>query len=396
MLVVFHALLAYGLSSLALCVVATLFALVGWWVGSRLALALALCFAATTLLLAAGVALLGIERRIYARPHEMLDAFDTDYGVHCYRRNADVVMESSFGDLVSLTRERIFPSRPLAFRTDDAGFRNDRDYHGQPWVALGDSFVVGISTTQEETLTAQLFRQHALDVYNLGCPGNPGDHEVYATNFAARVQGDPRFLLFLFEGNDFTDDLPGEISASRDRSFAKRYLRMFSTTGLYRVLYSLRRRFERRHEIDNSTDVTLAELPFGRMGFFVPYVKESERERIGPLPALEATLARMAPRLQAVFFVPTKYRVYQPLLHPGQTLPHAHWTWLEAFCREQKLACVDLTPALVHRSQELLASGGFTFWPDDTHWSPEGIAVAARAVRDALEGGGAPGGARVE
>jgi hypothetical protein len=46
------------------------------------------------------------------------------------------------------------------------------------------------------------------------------------------------------------------------------------------------------------------------------------------------------------------------------------------------MACFDLTPALVARSETLLADGRFTWWRDDTHWGGEGI-DAGRGARGA-------------
>jgi lysophospholipase L1-like esterase len=104
----------------------------------------------------------------------------------------------------------------------------------------------------------------------------------------------------------------------------------------------------------------------------------------------DASFARLAPDLAAAFFIPTKYRVYQPWVSPGEALPHASWEHLERLCAEHGVPCFDLTPALQRRSEDLLASGRFTWWRDDTHWNGAGIDAAAARVAEALAhlGGG--------
>jgi lysophospholipase L1-like esterase len=85
-----------------------------------------------------------------------------------------------------------------------------------------------------------------------------------------------------------------------------------------------------------------------------------------------------------VFFIPTKYRVYQRWLAPAERLPNASWQHLAQLCKEYRLSCTDLTPALVSRSEALLSEGRFTWWRDDIHWNGEGIDAAAARVADVL------------
>ena len=46
--------------------------------------------------------------------------------------------------------------------------------------------------------------------------------------------------------------------------------------------------------------------------------------------------------------------------------------------------CTDLTPALIRRSEALLASGRFTWLRDDTHWNGAGVDAAAEVVAGVL------------
>ena len=49
---------------------------------------------------------------------------------------------------------------------------------------------------------------------------------------------------------------------------------------------------------------------------------------------MDAAFARLAPDLAAVFFIPTKFRVYQPWLFPEERLPSASWQHLARLCDE--------------------------------------------------------------
>jgi len=97
-------------------------------------------------------------------------------------------------------------------------------------------------------------------------------------------------------------------------------------------------------------------------------------------------LVELAGQMEQVFFVPTKYRVYAPLL--GKSVPaHAQWRALQRLCSQRGWRCTDLTPALSSASSELLKRGEFTWWLDDTHWNRQGMAVAARVVAGRIHAG---------
>jgi hypothetical protein len=95
-------------------------------------------------------------------------------------------------------------------------------------------------------------------------------------------------------------------------------------------------------------------------------------------------LESMAPNLEHVFFVPTKYRVYYEHLGQDGSIPNAQWEALQRLCAASDLRCTDLTPALVERTNALLAAGELTFWRDDTHWNGQGTAAAADVVAQVL------------
>lgn len=386
----FHLLLAYGLPpALFALLVIGLGAL--WWRGGALAVFTAtLSLAAVTGLYALTLNLTGFEERIYYRPHEKLLSYDYSADHRVYRRDAALAMRMPYGDLQSMTVEQIGVPREVVFRTDRDGFRNDHAYHGQRLVLVGDSFVVGVGDTQSDTLDAQLRRDHGIDTYNLGHPGDLADYITYVRGFRARHGDDFRVLLFLFEGNDFSLER-ADVTGPEHSGFGlfwKRYYALFSDTAVYRVTKSLTRSVGKRRAIAASGQVKIFEVKGRRMAFYAPYIEASETRDYRPGPGMEAALDALAGKLGHVYFVPTKYRVYYPQLHPGSALPSAHWAWLSAQCRRRQLACTNLTAPLTRASSQLLRDGNTTYWPDDSHWNRAGMAVAARVVAENLRAAG--------
>lgn len=388
----FHLLLAYGLPPALFALLAIGLGVVCWRGGVLAGVTAVLSLAVVTGLYALILNLTGFEDRIYYRPHEKLLSYDYRADHRRYRPDAALGMTMPHGDLQSMTAEKIGVPRAVEFRTDRDGFRNDRGYHGQRYVLLGDSFVVGVGDSQADTLDAQLRRDHGLDTYNLGHPGGPADYVAYVRGFRARHGEDFKLLLFLFEGNDFPDELADVGRPSRPGFvlFWKRYYALFADTAVYRVTKSLTRRIGKRRAIEASEQVRIRELNGRRMAFYAPYIEASERREYRPGPGMEAAIDALAPNLAHIYYVPTKYRVYRPQLDPGVALPDAHWTWLDELCRRKHLACTNLTAPLSAASAGLVTQGRLTYWPDDSHWNRDGMAVAARVVAESLGPATAP------
>jgi len=139
-----------------------------------------------------------------------------------------------------------------------------------------------------------------------------------------------------------------------------------------------------RVEHNGHEEAQVFSLAGARVAFYTPYMRQARAIAIEGMAPTDAAFARLAPDLAAVFFIPTKFRVYQPWLVPEERLPNASWQHLARLCEEYSVSCTDLTPALIRRSEALLASGRFTWWRDDTHWNDAGIEAAAEVVADVL------------
>jgi hypothetical protein len=141
----------------------------------------------------------GLDQRIYYRFHERFATWNARVGHRTYQPNVSYRAREPFGDLQILTPAPIADPRDVAFHSDSEGFRNDADYANEPWVLVGDSFVVGVGCSQEDILQARLAAR-GIRAYNLAHPGGPLDYESYWRSFVRRHGRASRPVLFLFEG----------------------------------------------------------------------------------------------------------------------------------------------------------------------------------------------------
>ena len=348
------------------------------------AIALVGASGAALALYAAGLHASGLDERIYYRFQERFSTWSARLGHRAYQPNVEYRSRELHGDLQLFTSEPIAEPREVLFRSDSDGLRNDRDYAGEPWILVGDSFVSGVGLSQEELLQAQL-APRGVRAYNVAAPGDVLDYEVYWRRFTARHGRAARLVLFLFEGNDF----PGEGTARLRPSWrvaldenVRALISPLTRLATYRVSRTIVAKLASRER--DGASVQVFSLAGARVALFEPYMEISRSAAIEGTAGMDAAFARLAPEIAAAFFIPTKFRVYRPWLFPDERLPDASWRHLAQLCEEFSVSCTDLTPALTRRSEALLGSGRFTWWRDDTHWNGAGVGAAAEVVADVL------------
>ena len=377
-LFLFHVLLAYGLPEWLFIVLVLSLSVLYWRIGALGALTISITLILVTVLYSLTLKLTGLEDSIYYRPDEKYVRFDYTHNHRLYQNKVHLDMSMPHGDLRAMTTEDIAEPRRIQFHTDADGFRNERDYHGQRYLLVGDSFIAGNSNSQEDLLVTQLLRDHGLDTYSLAYPGNPADYAAYMRGFSSRYGENFRVLLFLFEGNDFEESRGRKASVLA--RYGRRYYEMFSELNTYRVTGSLLKRVTRARSIHAGSDLEIATLGGKKLAFYRLYRDVTRRANLPNPVGFERAIESMRPYIERVYFIPTKYRVYARHLTPSAILPHAQWQYLDNICRKHQLRCTDLTEPLTRESDALLSKGEFTWWRDDTHWNRNGIAVAARVV----------------
>jgi hypothetical protein len=357
------------------------------WSGASSALTLIGACAAALALYAAALRASRLDDAIYYRFHERFATWDPHGHHRAYQPGVSYQAVEPHGDLQVFTAEPIAEPRHVVFHSDSEGFRNDADYAGEPWVLIGDSFVVGMGCSQQDILQVRLAAR-GIHAYNLAHPGGPLDYESFWRGFVARHGRSSRPVLFLFEGNDF----PERVGARQRAGWwveldheVRELTAPLTRLSTYRVSRALVARIDARGEPEADA-VEVDTLAGARLAFYVPYMRHTRAPALQDMTLTDAALARLAPELAAIFFIPTKYRVYQRWIAPAEKLPHASWHHLARLCHEYRVSCTDLTPALVARSEALLAADRFTWWRDDTHWNAEGIDAAAERVAQVLRG----------
>jgi hypothetical protein len=334
---------------------------------------------------------------LYRTPDDMLATFDYRLGHGLYKPNHQGRMFIPFGDLVAIdrqTKDAIAEPRWVRYHIDSAGFRNDADYAGQQILLVGDSFVAGSGSSQEDILSNQLQRDYGISAYNLGFPGELHSYVRYVEGFFKTHPSGPKAYIFLFEGNDFPLPKPGnpapaKKNASGPSSFEiarKELQQSVKELLVYRYGFSFYHLLHERLRPQAYPRVTVMELQGPNhlsQGFLNAYVAVTKRASYDAGDDFTLKLERIKEHLGGIFFIPTKFRVYYTMLEggPRPPLPNAQWDYVQATASRVGVRCVNLTGPLQAESRRLLPSGKLTFWKDDSHWNRYGMAVAAREIQ---------------
>lgn len=386
-LLALHALLMFGLLGVNEIpwIAAGLF-LLFIWLRPLNGLLLSGAFLVVAVVLAVFVEATYVDDSLYFKPTAKILSYDFKHGYQVFEPNRSLEMVELFGDLKAKTTSDVEHQRKtVRFVTDSNGFRNEQDYSGEPYLLLGDSFIVCTSVTQDEILSKRL-SEHGLDVYNLAAVGGDlTDYVRWSQVFYDEHREEPKILLFFFEGNDFFSVSEGD--AARP-GFIERYRDLYRFMPLGKYVFT---QFNRFRKSSNADGVISRRVAGRQMLFYERYVEVCRRDRYEGGPDFVSLLAGLADRVAVVYFIPAKYRIYGPLAEEGpeRGLPNAQWEFLKRTCDGLGLACVDLTPALAARSKELLPDE-FTYYLDDTHWNSIGITTAANVIKATLSGPGGP------
>jgi hypothetical protein len=319
-------------------------------------------------------------------------------GLHWSGRPASDV-EASYGLLPSI-------SRTLTFTFDRWGYRNASEMRSAEVVLLGDSYVEGWYVSDDETVAARLTARLHRPVANLAIAGYGTLQELQVLKDDA-LQRHPRAVAwFFFEGNDLYDDQNFEnalvaVERSREEGRSSDGLtkshgwteRSFVLNGLRRI----RRGLQPLIRNEAPYWATLRTSPrHERVYFFdynLPWTKfEEERWAVARSAFQEGvTFARAAGIHIALFYVPTKFRVFRDFIDVPSDSAMKNWDdWhqlpvhFQELCASADVPCVDLTEPL----RAATARGELPYAPQDTHWSPEGHALVAAAVDAAMRQNG--------
>lgn len=383
LVITWHLLWMYGAPPLAILATFLLCALLYLFSGPANAMMVTITLGVFTLFFTLALKITGLDTAMFYRPHEMLEINDGTYG-HLYKPNASVTMTQPFSDIQANSGVGIFEPRQVTWITDSLGFRNRRDYHGQQYVLVGDSFVAGESNSQECTLTDQLLNRHGLDTYNLGHPGD-GLPDYVSHVLAFRDKYGPNFkaVLFIYEENDFD---PYEPSHYKQANAFQRYHDHLKDTAVYRYTRWMYARAFKPTNHEKPLVTQAGQLPFAFLPTYVRVVendKDLDEATMKWLPVFK----ELKGQIGHIFFIPGKYRIMAPYLreHPA-SLPNKQWEYLQKTANAAGIPVTDLTPALAQEEARLAPLGKHIFWQADTHWNCDGLSVAADTTAATLGG----------
>jgi hypothetical protein len=196
-----------------------------------------------------------------------------------------------------------------------------------------------------------------------------------------------KVIVFVFEGNDFHGPgrglaKPGRYDALKLR--ATRYLNSVVLTASFHASRRLERLLWPR--LDSETEVY--QVGARPMAFYGSYIDKAVADSLRFEPG--APSLEVLGRVEGVFFIPTKYRVYFSLLwsdRRGRRLPSPPpgSVALRVYFEKHGIPVVDLTGPLVEAATEALQTDEYVFWRDDTHWNGRGVRVAAKELASFLE-----------
>jgi len=338
------------------------------------------------------------EQQINYRAHEMLY---TSQG--SYLPNKDIEFVQPYGDLFAIGMKdkallEIVEPRKIRFVTDKNGFRNHTFKKNPDYILVGDSFVVGNGTTQEETLHEQMARKLDLEIYSLSFPGTAQDYERSLKNSPFNSNGENNVLLFYFEGNDFNKivsknnfyfirslkKLVGQLEYFKSSYLNKiyplkfKFVRVINRKGRksYTYLNTFIKSLLGENSVTTNDNVITANIGDSKVGFLKSYIDQSLAKSLDTYVWTDLELLK---KVKYIIFIPTKYRVYHNL---EENIP------LKALIKgyeSTSIPIIDMTIALQDAAKHHLDSNEFVYWRDDTHWNGLGISIAAELLGDLLK-----------
>lgn len=301
------------------------------------------------------------------------------------------------GDIASLANLPEYRTfRPQVFTTDELGFRNPPEAVRRPpsVLLLGSSFTIGTGNSDDQTLARQL---EAIS----GCP-------VYGAGGWSHVAADGRELahrlgmkagLVLVEILE-RDAWEAPIAPDRRKPRFRYspiiwwYYDQATQSRLKIIAQRLYKSLCNDRILPNTyqSQVAVRDLADGRPMLFIRGLEHG-----GPPPAPEPhvqAIEKMRDALRedgfrlAVYLVPEKFTVYRDLLRspvPGADHGARVLARFERRLGEAGIPVVNLEPALHAGAVEAFRRGELIYWPDDTHWNPAGIQIAAREISRAFD-----------
>ncbi len=281
---------------------------------------------------------------------------------------------------------------------DQNGFRNDTDYDRADCVVIGDSFVEAGGVLVDEIFTTRIADALGVSVVNLG-QSHYGPQQEFRVLEKYAVPLKPRICVWVFfEANDLQDVWRYQHHVDNWPQIEEKYSSWRERSLIVNTYSWLAKRFNPAGPSDDRSRLGHLATSGGEQKIWFGYEgKPFTREMVQDVKGLEVTLAAIAGahalckenEIQfVVAFAPTKYRVYADVCRFEKDSSIQGWVvnTLPAILarsirnHSSEIAFLDLTTELNRAAK----SGQVLYYPDDTHWSPEGHEVVGRTISNFL------------
>jgi len=323
------------------------------------------------------------ENKLFYRPHDKYSNFDK------YKKNINIEMHVKHGDLyylddsLSNKKEQIKEKKNIKFITDEHGFRNDTySIRESKIILLGDSYIIGTGSSQEDIPSNQLSLLSGLKVASIAYVGDPQDYEKLAIKYKNIVNQNSKFILFYFEGNDFWENK--NIKIPLDILIRKKYLHMeVNKDRILKKMYDDNNLFFRKIRrlshfinkkyiyVDQLSPVDIMKIGDSYVGFHKTYSSRKKETYIFKNNDI-------LEKLIGVFFIPTKSRTYSKFLN--LSFSDNSFNYLQDNYKKLNIPVVNLSNIFKREAIINLKKNNYLYWKDDTHWNPLGIKIAMQCV----------------
>ena len=318
-----------------------------------------------------------------------------------YEPNEKVKMKMPYGDLGAMTAgndlyKSIHEPRFVEFITDRNGYRNKDEIVDADFALIGDSFVVGNGTSQDSILSENLSRSLDYKFVNLGYPGSPYDYEIIAKQKLKLYGKKVKIFLFYFEGNDFTNSHSAEPPKKfifrkyikELESFKSKYLNLIYPKDhtLVRAIrrkgmssYSKIQNFikskissQNLEYKDQINKVKIIKIGSKNIGFLQSYTDATNSKVLNAYKIKDNEVLK---NIEAIFFIPTKFRVYNDIEK------NLGFETLNNLYLDNCIPIINTTNELKKKASELVLNDEYVFWRDDTHLNKFGIDVISKLIK---------------
>ena len=343
---------------------------------------------------------------IYFRAHEKFNIPSKKK----YMDKINKIIEMPYGDIYFMGKnenikelDMIRESRSLVFKTDKHGFRNDKNLEEAEIILIGDSFIVGNGTSQEFIPSNVLSKKISKNVANIAYPGGPKEYEKMILNSLDKIRKNAKLYIFYFEGNDFFNMKKKMDRHLEKKKMKKKFTDLFlSNTRLfyqkienYKSVYismiypknqvffklvrmksgKLNQDFYRNiykflkgkgtyswmddeKKINYKKEIDILKIDENFMGFYNEYIQVTENNNNQQTHIIKNL--KVLERLEGIFFIPTKFRVYSKILEKEINKNHS-LNFLKEKYSLHNIPVYDLTFALQIGAKNYIKDNKFMY-----------------------------------